>query len=98
MTNTTKGRAARYGTSVCRPSESELESYETKIAAMTDRQFVDECGRMIFMSAYAANNLRACWHWMVDACYADAVRRGGETAPLYDLAYKGVAREQGISV
>ena len=99
MNNSTiQSRAARYGTSLCRPSEVELQAYEEKINAMGDRQFVSECGSMIFMSAYAANNPRACWHWMVDACYACAVQRGGEHAPLYDLAYKQVASEQGISV
>lgn len=96
MENTIQTRAARYGTPLGRPSETDLAAYEAKLAAMDDAVFTEECSDAIFWSSTAFSNPRDKSHWMVDACYADAKRRGGEDAPLYEKAYKQVAREQGI--
>ena len=46
--------------------------YLTKIAALDDKAFYDECYSMIYQAARCSNNLRADWHWMVDACYDEA--------------------------
>jgi hypothetical protein len=60
--------------------------YLTKIAAMDDDALEHECYSMIYQAARCANNPRADWHWMVDACYDEASKRG-EKAPIYCKAY-----------
>jgi hypothetical protein len=60
--------------------------YLAKIAAMSDEELRSECYSMIYQSARCNNNPRADWHWMVDACYDEASKRG-EKAPIYVSAY-----------
>ena len=61
--------------------------YLTKISEMDDAALYSECYSMIYQSARCANNHRADWHWMVDACYEEAQKRG-DGAPIYSRAYK----------
>lgn len=60
--------------------------YLAKLAAMSDTALSSECYSMIYQAARCANNPRADWHWMVDACYDEAAKRG-EGAPIYSRAY-----------
>jgi len=60
--------------------------YLTKIAAMDGKELYSECYSMIYQSARCANNPRADWHWMVDACYDEASKRD-EKASIYCRAY-----------
>lgn len=52
---------------------------------MTDAELESECGSMIYMSAFCANNPRADWHWKVDACYDECEKRGNGI--IYQRAY-----------
>ena len=60
--------------------------YLTKIAAMDEAALYSECYSMIYQAARCANNPRADWHWMVDACYDEAKKRA-DGAPIYCRAY-----------
>lgn len=68
------------------------EEYLTKISGMNDKELKDECYSMIFHSARCANNLRADWHWMVDACYDEAKRRDF-LAEIYTAAYEKCVKD-----
>ena len=70
-----------------RPKSAYLE----KIAAMSDEQLQSETCSMIYMSAFCSNNPRADWHWMVDACYDECVKR--EKPDIYKVAYKQIESE-----
>lgn len=52
------------------------QDYADKLADMDDRKLVDECESYVWLSAYAANNLRSDYHWMCDATSDEAQRRG----------------------
>jgi len=67
--------------------------YLAKIAAMTNEQLQDETEGMIYQSARCANNNRADWHWMVDACYDECERR--EDKNIYKRAYDSIVAEYG---
>jgi hypothetical protein len=60
--------------------------YLAKIAAMTDKELSRECYSMIYMSAFCANNPRADWHWMVNACYEESYKRD-PSATIYCRAH-----------
>lgn len=60
--------------------------YLAKLAEMTDDELGRECYSMIYQSARCNNKPRADWHWMADACYDEAAKRG-EGAPLYSEAF-----------
>lgn len=68
-----------------RPKSGYLE----KIAVMNDAELQRESESMIYMSAFCANNPRADWHWMVDACYDECCNRG--KPDIYSEAYRRVA-------
>jgi hypothetical protein len=61
--------------------------YLAKIKAMDDKALERECYAMIYQAARCANNHRADWHWMADACYDEASTRA-EGAPIYVTAYE----------
>ena len=61
--------------------------YITKLSLMDNEKLESECYSMIYQSARCANNSRADWHWMVDACYDEALKRDPK-ASIYDKAYK----------
>jgi len=52
---------------------------------MDDTQLFDECKDKIWLSAYANNNPRSDYHWHVDACYDECVRR--KKIDLYSKAW-----------
>lgn len=66
--------------------------YLAKIASMDDEALRSECYSIIYQSARCANNHRADWHWMVDACYDEAEKRDPK-AEIYDAAYKECYRD-----
>ena len=66
--------------------------YLAKIAGMDDKELGSECYQMIYHSARCANNHKADWHWMVDACYDEASKRD-EDASIYSKAYKECYRD-----
>ena len=63
--------------------------YLSKIAAMDDKELHFECERMIWLSAYAANNNRADYHWQCDACYDECKTRNKEE--IYSNAHKSAS-------
>jgi hypothetical protein len=60
--------------------------YIAKLAACSDEELAEECDKYIWLSAYAANNPRSDYHWMVDACYDECERRG--KPKIYAMAHK----------
>jgi len=62
------------------------QDYAVKIAEMDETAFVQEAEQKIWLSAYANNNPRSDYHWMADACHAEAQRRG--KPELYRMAFK----------
>lgn len=66
--------------------------YVSKLSAMDDEQLSRECYEMIYHAARCANNPRADWHWMADACYDESARRSPD-ARIYDRAWKTCYRD-----
>lgn len=64
--------------------------YVDKIVDMTDEDLYEETKRKIWLSAYANNNPRSDYHWQVDACYDEWVKRGNKAG--YKKAYDEVVR------
>jgi hypothetical protein len=62
------------------------QNYADRIAAMDDTAFMKEAEQAIWLSAYAANNLRSDYHWHADACYDEAKRR--DNPDLYTRAHR----------
>lgn len=50
--------------------------YLDGLVAMSDDALLAECSIKIWLSSFAANNLRSDYHWHVDALYAECERRG----------------------
>lgn len=63
-------------------------AYGKKLAAMTADELGKECRQMIWLSAYAHNNPRSCYHWQGDLCHHECARR--EQPDIYDAAYQRV--------
>jgi hypothetical protein len=62
--------------------------YLAKLTAMNDEALRSECHQMIYHAARCANNPRADWHWMVDACYDESAKRGGAIySEAFDSCY-----------
>lgn len=66
--------------------------YITELSSMDDEKLESECYSMIYQSARCANNPRADWHWMVNACYDETLKRDPE-ASIYNKAYKKCCRD-----
>lgn len=66
--------------------------YIAKLAAMSDEALGRESYSMVYQSARCANNPRADWHWMVDACYDEAQKRDPD-AKIYEKAWKECYRD-----
>lgn len=60
------------------------DKYKLKLESMTDEELFSETYDMIYQSARCNNNPKACWHWMVDACYDECVQRSPD---LYGKAW-----------
>ena len=69
------------------------EEYRQKLQAMSDKDLFQETKNKIWLSAYAANNPRSCYHWQCDATYDEWKRRG--KTDEYECAYKQVLRNEG---
>ena len=65
--------------------------YILRLGEMTDPELKSECYSMIYQSARCNNNPRADWHWMVDACHAEAT--GRKAGHLYSEAYSECYRD-----
>lgn len=65
--------------------------YIAALGEMSDAQLKSECYSMIYQSARCNNNPRADWHWMVDACHAEATSR--DCGHLYSEAYTECYRD-----
>ena len=63
-------------------------SYLELIAKMTDPELQKECESKIWLSAYANNNPRSDFHWHVDACYDECIKRN--KPDIYKNAYEKV--------
>jgi hypothetical protein len=57
---------------------------------MNDQDLGKECEKMIWLSAYAANNPKSDYHWMVDACCDECEVR--EKADIYAKAWDRASR------
>lgn len=67
------------------------QEYFNKLSLMTDEQLKNECGQMIWLSAYAGNNPRSDYHWKCDACYDECKKRLKEE--IYSSAHKEVSTQ-----
>lgn len=62
--------------------------YVTYVARFTDDELAKECKAKIWLSGFANNNPRSDYHWHVDVCYDECVKRG--KGDIYERAYKSV--------
>lgn len=62
------------------------QSFADLLADADQAQYLQLAETYIWLSAYAANNPKSDYHWMVDALYAEAKRRG--KLDWYDTAFK----------
>jgi hypothetical protein len=67
--------------------------FADKIAGMTEGEFVKEVEQYVWLSAYAANNPRSDYHWMCDATYYEARRRGN--TDLYQRGHDAARKSAG---
>lgn len=65
------------------------QAFANRLAAANDEAFLRIAEEYIWLSAYANNNPRSDYHWMCDACYDEAKRRG--KPELYDQAHKNAS-------
>lgn len=82
----------RYSAPLTNPDNSaeKQKEYCSRLAAMNDTELEDEAERKIWLSAYASNNPRSCYHWHADACYDEAERRAKPA--IYERAYERARR------
>lgn len=64
--------------------------YINNIANMNQEELMEETERKIWLSGYANNNPRSDYHWHVDACYDEWVKREGNSPSSYKKAYNNV--------
>lgn len=62
------------------------EEYAVRLQGLTDAELQKEAENYIWLSAFASNNRRSAYHWMCDATYDEAVRRGKEE--IYSKAHR----------
>lgn len=62
------------------------QDFADRLAAADEAGYLELAERYIWLSAYANNNPRSDYHWMADACYDEAERRG--KPDLYRKAWK----------
>lgn len=60
--------------------------FENKLRSLDSAALFDEAANRIWLSAYANNNPRSCYHWQADACYDECARR--ERPDIYRSAYR----------
>ena len=66
------------------------QEFAGKLAAADEDGYLEIAELYIWLSAYAISNSRSDYHWMADACYDEAVRRGDR-----DLYYKAWKKASG---
>lgn len=62
---------------------------------MDDAELAKECGKLIWLSAYANNNAHSAFHWQADATFDECRRRG--KSYLYEKSYQQVLRQEGLA-
>ena len=62
------------------------QEFADRISQESDEGLVLICEDYVWLSAYASNNPRSDYHWMVDACYDEAKARG--KVELYDRGWR----------
>lgn len=67
--------------------------YLATVAALDDEALEKEAEKMIWLSAFANNNPRSDFHWMVDAIYDECSTRG--KTEIYRRAYDQARRSVG---
>ncbi len=72
------------------------EAYKLKLQSMDNDKLFDETKSKIWLSAYANDNPRSCYHWQCDYTYDEWVRREGNSEQ-YGKAHKEVMRSEGYS-
>jgi len=65
------------------------QDFAGKLAAADDTEYLRLAEQYVWLSAYADNNPRSDYHWMADACYDEAKRRG--KPELYEQAWRRAA-------
>lgn len=70
-------QAQRYPAPLSNPDNSpaKQEEYCRKISEMDDAALLREVESKVWLSAFASNNPRSCYHWHADALYDEAERR-----------------------
>ena len=71
-------------------STESQDRYIVKLQSATDEWLYGETKDMIWLSAYASNNPRSCYHWRCDATYVEWKRRGN--VDQYGKAHAEVSR------
>lgn len=71
--------------------------YKAKLEAMSDHDLFKETKDKIWLSAYAGNNPRSCYHWQCDATWAEWSRRNNGNTEQYAEAHRQVMRAEGYS-
>lgn len=67
--------------------------YLNRIAGFTTEELRKETKDKIWLSGYANNNPRSDYHWHVDACYDELMKRNGddkEYAACYNYVLSGI--------
>jgi hypothetical protein len=65
------------------------QAFADRLAAASDDEYLKIAEEYIWLSAYANNNSRSDYHWMCDATYDEAKRRG--KPELYSQAWEKAA-------
>ncbi|MCR8641502.1 hypothetical protein NV379_02420 [Paenibacillus sp. N1-5-1-14] len=65
--------------------------YVEDISTMEYKELIRETKDKIWLSAYANNNPRSDYHWHVDVCYDELLKRDGNDSG-YVRAYESVSR------
>lgn len=83
----------RYMADTTNPDNSaeKQEAFCQELETLSDEDLLKRSKDRIWLSGYANNNPRSCYHWQADACYDEAQRRG--RPELYKNAYGAVLRE-----
>jgi hypothetical protein len=83
----------RYPAPLSNPDNSaeKQDAFCRGLGVVSDEMLLARAGEIIWLSGYANNNPRSCYHWQADACYDEAQWRG--KPEIYKDAYDAVLRE-----
>jgi len=68
-------------------------AYKDRLMTLSDADLYEECGKKIWLSAYANNNPISCYHWQCDATCDECTRRG--KTEIYKNAHAAEMRAAG---